>query len=115
MPVGVHAAANSSPALTPPSTRWGAMMAADPAEGYTLLFSGSSGSSTVAGTMYGDTWAFQSDAWTDLSPLLCAPATCPQARTQGGMSYYGINDSSSHGYVVLFGGRSSGSNATFLG
>lgn len=86
-----------------PTPRWGAQMEYDPAEGYTLLFSGSAGAVKIGGVAYGDTWSYANGAWTDLTPAACTNATCPRAEAYGGLSYY---NKSGAAYVVLFGGRS---------
>jgi len=93
-----------APAVTSsaPTDRWGAQMADDPAEDYTLLFSGSSGHINEKGTTFGDTWTYKAGVWTNLSPPICTITTCPEARTYGGLSYY---NHSGQQYLVLFGGR----------
>lgn len=104
----------ASPSLTAnaPSKRWGAQLAGDPAEGFTLLFGGSSGHIVRNGVNYGDTWEYRSGTWSDVSPPQCTNATCPTARTNFAMSYY---DHSDEQYVVLFGGQYGGSDHPFLG
>ncbi|HEV2450228.1 MAG TPA: PKD domain-containing protein [Thermoplasmata archaeon] len=54
---------NLTPQLTAsPAARWGEALAWDPADGYVLLFGGSSLS-----TMFGDTWSFSDGTWTNLT------------------------------------------------
>ena len=100
---GLSAMAKAPP--TAPSKRWGAQMAYDPMEGYTLLFGGSAGGVRQNGVIYGDTWTYSAGTWTDISPLKCTNATCPRDESYGGLSYY---DAKGQQYMVLFGGRSSG-------
>ena len=91
--------------LNAPSKRWGAQIADDPLEGYTLLFSGSSGAIRHNGVSYGDTWTYRSGEWQEISPTSCTNATCPRAEAYGGLTLY---NHSGQAYLVLFGGRAGG-------
>lgn len=101
-----------APTVGAPSKRWGAQLAGDPAEGYTLLFGGSSGHIIQNGVNYGDTWEYRSGIWTDISPSECSNVSCPTSRSNFAMSYY---DHSDQQYVVLFGGQYGGLGHAFLG
>jgi hypothetical protein len=74
-----------------PSPRWAPQAAYSPPLNEVVLFGGYNGS----GFANGDTWAFSSYRWTELSP-----AVSPPARWNGQMIY-----DASDGYLVLFGGR----------
>ncbi|MCI4368771.1 MAG: PKD domain-containing protein [Thermoplasmata archaeon] len=71
-----------------PPARWGAALADDPTDGYTLLFGGSTPSDL------GDTWAYAGGAWTQLAASLG-----PSARSGSAMAF-----DPAIGTVVLFGG-----------
>jgi len=82
-----------------PSPRVQPSMVYDPADGYVLLFGGSTTAGAgKAGTTYGDTWMFRGEKWTALktSPI-------PPARTAGAMAYNPSTKS-----VILFGGYRNG-------
>ncbi len=82
---------------TSPSPRDAASMAYDPADGYVILFGGSSASTT-----FGDTWRFLGGLWTNITP-----STGPSPRAIASMAY-----DAADGYVILFGGYGS---AGYLG
>jgi hypothetical protein len=93
---------SSAATTSSPVPRWGAQMAYDPVEGYTLLFSGSAGAVTVHGIHFGDTWSYGAGGWTDITPSPCSNATCPRAEAYGGLSLYHKKQAE---FLVLFGGR----------
>ncbi len=76
-----------------PSPRYGAMMAYDSADGYTVLFGGYEGFARPFHD-FNDTWIFRSGIWTQISPPLSPPA-----REFGVMA-----DDPATGCLVLFGG-----------
>jgi hypothetical protein len=76
-----------------PSPRAGQGMVYDPADGYVILFGGTSNFAS-SGAGLGDTWKFQGGSWTQLSP-----SVSPSDRYT-----YGIAYDSSLSSVVLFGG-----------
>ena len=79
--------------LQGPSARYGEAMTYDAADGYILLFGGTTLSST-GGTVYlGDTWTFSGGQWHALG------ISGPSPRTGATMAY-----DASDGYVILFGG-----------
>ena len=84
-----------APVPTPvaPSARLDAAMTYDAADGYVLLFGGTSG---VYLSSDADTWAFSAGVWSDLY------ITGPPARDSAAMTY-----DSEDGYVLLFGGENS--------
>jgi hypothetical protein len=84
--------------MTGPSPRWQASMTYDTADGYVLLFGGSSASATSA-----QTWSYSNGSWTLQSPFFP-----PAARSEASMVY-----DAQDGYVLLFGGRAS--NGRVLG
>ena len=79
-------AASSVPssAASTPKARWGAAMTYDSADGYVLLFGGSSAD---------DTWTFAHGLWTHLTPSVHPPAV-----SAAGMAY-----DAADGYVLWFG------------
>jgi Galactose oxidase, central domain len=81
---------SGSATATLPSDRYGAAMTYDGADGYVLLFSGSSRT---------DTWSFANGAWTQIFP-----PSSPPARVDASMAY-----DAHDGYVVLFGGSAGSS------
>jgi len=76
-----------------PSTRFGAAMTNDSADGYVLLFGGLNDTSTTAPYL-DDTWKFAGGQWTELNPT-----TFPGPREEAGLTY-----DAADGYAVLFGG-----------
>lgn len=78
-----------------PGSLYGHMMCFDSARGKTVLFGGCNFYGT---TKYGDTWEWDGDNWTELTP-----ATSPAPRTEGVMAY-----DASQGVSVLFGGNLGG-------
>lgn len=82
-----------------PDAREHAAMAYDPAAGAVVLFggigSGSAGSG-LPGSVFGDTWSWSHDAWTNLSPNLTA---APSPRYGAAMTYDPAEDA-----LLLFGG-----------
>lgn len=84
-----------SPA-TSPSPRVGPAMAFDPSTGRILLFGGAS---HTTGTFFNDTWAWEGNTWTQLSP-----ASSPSTRNGHVMSSDPAN-----GEIVLYGGNLQGS------
>ncbi len=74
-----------------PPARNGMSMVYDQADGYVMMFGGSSP------TLLGDTWAFSGTAWKQLSP-----AVFPSPRGEASMVY-----DAADGYVLLFGGSGS--------
>lgn len=84
-----------------PPERYGAQVAYDAADGYTLLFGGCANTACYGSDVtLGDTWTYQAGVWTELHP-----AVSPPARGQGGMAY-----DPSCTCVVMFGGYHSGSS-----
>ena len=77
--------------LVSPSPRGGSSMVYDVADGYLLLFGGSTSSSS-----FSDTWTFDG-SWHQINP-----ATSPSARFEAPMVY-----DAADGYVLLFGGLDS--------
>ena len=76
-----------------PSPRYGAMMAYDAADNYTVLFGGFDGSTPPYRDL-NDTWTFRSGVWSELHPVVS-----PSARTLGAMATDPVT-----GCPVLFGG-----------
>ena len=76
-----------------PAPRSFAQATYDPVRGAVVLFGGRS----TAGTLFGDTWAYSSGTWTNLTGRL---AESPPARSTGVLSYDPVE-----GYSVLFGGQ----------
>jgi galactose oxidase-like protein len=77
-----------------PSPRYGAQIAYDARDGYTVLYGGFSYSNkSGSGTAYDDTWTYLGGVWTNLS------ISGPSARLWESMAY-----DPADGYVVLFGG-----------
>jgi len=97
--------------VSQPLPRWGAEMAYDQNSSYVLLFGGSNGDITQNGTVFGDTWTYESGSWTDISPSSCSNSTCPEARTYGAMASY---NHAGQQYVVMFGGQYAGPSGVFL-
>jgi len=83
-----------APATGHPSARWGERTVYDGADGYLLLFGGSSSSGNLA-----DTWTYSAGVWTKLTPKVH-----PSARAGEGIAY-----DAADGYVVLFGGSNASS------
>ena len=84
-----------------PSPRWLAGMTYDAADHYVLLFAGENSSYA---TIYSDTWAFANDTWTELNP-----SSSPSGRYLTHMAY-----DSADGYVVLFGGYTTGGSGYIM-
>ena len=84
---------NTSRAGSAPTARWGAGFVWDEADGYALLFGGSSG---AAGPL-NDTWEYVGAHWAKVAVL--SPAS-PPARSGPFLSYFGITST-----AVLFGGN----------
>lgn len=78
---------------THPSAREGARMAYDAADGYVVLFGGTTNACS-SGAGLSDTWEFRSGSWSQLSP-----GSFPSARYDEGLTY-----DSADGYVLFFGG-----------
>lgn len=104
----VHASAQAIPSptvrpvtsqTTPPPGRQWPSFAYDPARNELVLFGGNSGN-----TVYGDTWTWKRDAWTEQEP-----AHSPSARTGAAMVYDPATSQ-----LLLFGGSTS-SEAPFKG
>ena len=77
-----------------PSIRYGAAMAYDSADGYIVLFGGSSSITNPRGSLLGDTWLFSNGEWTKANSLLS-----PAARYGASMTY-----DAQLREVILFGG-----------
>ena len=82
-----------SGANTSPSARTGHALAYDSARGRVVLFGGFDSS----GNVFSDTWEWDGDAWTDVTPS--GANTSPSARNNHALAY-----DSARGRVVLFGG-----------
>ena len=78
-----------------PSPRTGYSWAFDSARNKLVLFGGT----LATGAGSNETWEWDTNAWTQLTP-----ATSPSARTEAAMAYW-------NGQVVLFGGTANGSGA----
>lgn len=76
---------------TGPSDRWAASMVYDNDHGLTVLFGGVNTSNGP----FGDTWIWNGNSWTEVSP-----ATSPDARQHQAMSYDSVR-----AVTVMFGGR----------
>jgi hypothetical protein len=83
--------------ISGPSARADSAMVYDAADGYVLLFGGYN-----APGFLGDTWKFFAGTWTKL-----LPSPSPSARSGASAAY---DSASADGYVVLFGGRTGGTN-----
>jgi outer membrane protein assembly factor BamB len=92
-----HAAGAWRQLFEPPPTA-DAGMAFDAHDGYTVLFGGCS----IVQCPTADTWVYSGGAWTNVTPLHLNLTNSPSPRTDPAMVY-----DSEHGYVLLFGGRSS--------
>ena len=104
-PSGAHPLASSAANATPegwlhipwqggpaPMPRDSAAMVYDARDGFLLLFGGCG----HKGCPLGDTWKYQNEAWTNLTPGL---VVAPPARSGAAMAY-----DARDGYVLLFGG-----------
>jgi len=93
-----------------PSARFGANMAYDPVDHYTILYGGAAnGTSTANGSCsprecphFNDTWDFVGGAWTNISAQSSTNGT-PPGRWEASFS----NDSAD-GYDIIFGGQANG-------
>ncbi len=86
---------NLTPSLpTAPSARYDASMVFDQADGYVLLFGGDS--ADLGTNLLGDTWKFQSGAWTNLTSTL---TVSPSPRFGAQITFDAADN-----YVLLFGG-----------
>ena len=80
-----------------PVGRFDAAMAYDPADGYVVLFGGRGSHGLL-----GDTWAYASGRWTNLTPVVPNASNAPSPRSGAALAY-----DPGDGYLVLFGGSTS--------
>jgi PKD repeat protein len=85
-----------------PSPRWGAALAFDPIDGYTLLFGGASLSSSGLEYDLNDTWTYNHGSWHNISSTV---GRAPSPRSGASLVY-----DAADGYMLLIGGVSESSS-----
>jgi cysteine-rich repeat protein len=92
-----------APATSPPA-RGGAVFGFDPSSQQLVLFGGGPGGADASPYVYGDTWTWDGETWTEL-----LPSTPPPPRRNAAMAMDPV-----HGRLLLFGGGG-GDNPVELG